>query len=252
MSGSRETIQRNRANLFDGAVITVSFMLGFIFPTISDFAQSSEFSYWMLTALVGYMLGVFLKHLPLSYRMSFQSYNPRVPPYLLLLLVGHWFIMLLLFIFSEPALRAILHRPPLGENNTTSGGLMAIAITSSVILTWQVYRRKADRKKRKNYSADRLFYQEIIADFLLVAAVSIMSFAFWEKGVIAMLARAKTQTFRDIWFLFVFLSVMFVFFYLPLRYLYFVEDKVGGRNRRRLFYIFVIMLLRALFELVNL
>jgi hypothetical protein len=92
---------------------------------------------------------------------------------------------------------------------------------------------------------------ELVADILLIAAVSIFSFVFWEKGVMGMLSRASTRTIGDIWFLFLFLSILFLFFYLPLRYLFFIENREGGSNRKRLFLIFDFILLKALFEMLN-
>ena len=128
--------------------------------------------------------------------------------------------------------------------------LLGMVIAS--VVTWMVYRTKSKRSNKKKYSEGFLFGQEMIADILLIAGVSIFSFIFWEKGVMAMLGRSATKTMADIWFLFVFLAILFLFFYLPLRYLFFIEDRERGRNRRRLFLLFAFILLKALFEMLGL
>lgn len=243
-------IQHHRAAIFDWSVITISFLLGFIFPTIKDFAGSGGFHYWMLAALLSYSAGAALKHLPLCYRLHVAG-QPRAVPYILFLVVGHWFIFLFVIIFAEPAFRELVALPPLTQKNTGSWQQILAASVISAFVTWLVYRNKSKWKGRKEGAAGTLFYRELIADILLISSVSIFSFACWEKGVMAMLARSSTQTIGDIWFLFVFLAILFLFFYLPLRYLYFVEDREGGRNRRRLFLLFGFMLLRALFEMLN-
>jgi hypothetical protein len=251
MIAPKDYILKNRAALFDWSVLSVSFLLGFIFPTIKDFITSPGFYYWMLAALLLYVVGAALKHLPLSYRITYSAKTLKPVPYIIFLLVGHWFIILFLVIFSEPAIRHILHLKPLTKNDSLSGGMIISATFIAAFVTWLVYRSKGNRKKRKKYSTDYLFRMELTADILLTAGVSILSFVFWEKGALAMLSRASTQTIGDIWFLFIFLAILFLFFYLPLRYLFFMEDREGGRNRRRLFLIFGFMLLKALFEMLN-
>ncbi len=251
MIAPKEYIQKNRAVLFDWLVLSVSFMLGFIFPTIKDFFISPGYYNWMLAALLLYTVGAALKHLPLSYRIMYSAKTLKPVPYLIFLVIGHWLIILFLVIFAEPAIRHILDVEPLKKNNSSSGELLIAATLIAVFVTWLVYRSKSKRTKRKKYSTDYLFRMELVADILLIAGVSIFSFVFWEKGALAMLARASTQTISDIWFLFVFLAILFLFFYLPFRYLFFIEDRENGGNRRRLFLIFGFLLLRALFDMLN-
>lgn len=251
MIAPKNYILKNRAALFDWLVLSVSFMLGFIFPTIKDFFISPGYYNWMLAALLLYTVGAALKHLPLSYRITFSAKRLKPVPYLIFLVIGHWLVILFLVIFSEPAIRHILHLEPLNKNNSTSGELLIAATLIAAFVTWLVYRSKSNRKQRKIYSTNYLFGMELVADIMLTAGVSIFSFVFWEKGVLAMLGRVSTQTISEIWFLFVFLAILFLFFYLPFRYLFFIEDRENGRNRRRLFLIFGFILLRALFDMLN-
>lgn len=252
MIAPKDYIQQNRAALFDWSVICISFMMGFIFPTVTDFTSSSNFSYWMLVAFLLYTVGAVLKHLPLSYRITFSVPTPRPVPYIIYLFIGHWFILLFVIMLSEAAFRHIFTLPPISKENSPSWQLVLTSTTVAAFVTWLVYRSKSNFKSRKEYSENYLFYREIVADIFLIGGVSIVSFVLWEKGVIAMLARVSTQSISEVLFLFVFLSITFLFCYLPLRYLYFIEDREGGRNRKRLLYIFAFMLVRALFEMLAL
>ncbi len=250
MIAGNKYVQANRAALFDWIVLLTSFLMGFVFPSIKDIITSPDFSYWMLTALVLYIAGAALKHLPLSFRLISSSVPVKPVPYIILLLVGHWFIILFLVILAEPAIRTILQLPPNTKNNSASWQLISSAVIMATFVTWLVYRTKSKRQKRIKYSPSFLGWLELAADMLLIAGVAIFSFVFWEKGVMAMLARASTQTASEVWFLFVFLSILFLFFYLPLRYLYFVEDRQRGRNRRRLMMIFGFLIVKALIEML--
>jgi hypothetical protein len=243
-------IQQNRAALFDWTVILTSFLLGFIFPTISEFIASPSFHGMMLAVLLVYTAGAALKHLPLSYRLSQSSKTIRPIPYTFFLVVGHWFIFFIVTIVAEPAFRSIVGLPAATKENTMRGWSLLISSLLAACITWLVYRSKTKRQPEKEYTATH-FRQEVVADILLTTSVAVLSFLFWEKGVMAMLERAKTENFGDIWFLFFFLCILFVFFYLPLRYLYFIEDREGGRNRRRLLLIFAFMLIRAIFRMLG-
>jgi hypothetical protein len=248
---AKEYLQVNRAALFDWIVLLTSFLLSFAFPSLKDFISSPGFSYWILTSLLLYITGAALKHLPLSYRLSFSGKETPMVPYIIFLLVGHWFIILFLVILAESAIRNILHLPTLTAENTANWQIITGSMIAASFVTWLVYRTKSKRKKKKKYSENYLFWQEMIADILLIAGVSIITFIFWEKGVMGMLGQASKRTIGDIWFLFVFLAILFLFFYLPLRYLFFVEDRERGRNRRRLMLIFVFILIKALFEMLE-
>jgi len=250
MEKFHQYIQHNRAAIFDWSVISISFLMGFIFPTLKDFIVSGGFHYWMFAALLLYVAGALLKHVPLAYRLQFSK--QRAVPYILFLLIGHWLILLVVILFAELPFRQLAGLPPLSGDESVSWPLILIASGLSALITWLVYRSKTNRKSRNTYTAANLFFREMTAYLLRISSVSVLTFFFWEKGVMAMLARSSTQTIGDIWFLFVFLSILFLFFYLPLRYLYFVEDREGGRNRKRLLYIFGFVLLRALFEMLNL
>jgi len=250
MPSQKENLQTNRAALFDWMVILISFSLGFVFPDLSDFIKSPGFFNWMLIALLLYIAGAVLKHFPLSYRFAITGKTPKEVPYVLFLIIGHWLIIFILVILAQPAINNWFHLGPITTTYLTSWPIVLLAITIACYVTWLVYRRKDNRKNRKRYSSQFLFWFELIADILLITGVSLISFVFWEKGVMSMLGRSSTKSIVDIWSLFVFFSILFILFYLPLRYLFFIEDN-SGSNFKRLLLIFGFILLRVLFELIE-
>lgn len=249
MQRAKDYIHQHRTALFDWLVMFISFTLGFLFPSLSDFIKSTVFYNLMLIALLLYISGALLKHRPLSYRILIKGSDFRPVSYVLFLVIGHWIIMFVLLILAEPALMGMLG---IGYQSHSSSNLfMLSAAFLAGFITWLVYRNKSKQAKPVLISQTLLFRQELIADILLIAGVSIISFIFWEKGVMEMLSRVSAGSIGEIWFLFIFLALMFLFFYLPLRYLFFVEEKDRSANRNRLFLIFGFLLLKALFEMLH-
>ncbi|MBL0271129.1 MAG: hypothetical protein IPP99_21230 [Chitinophagaceae bacterium] len=251
MAISKEKLNHNRAALFDWLVVLISFTLGFTFPTLGDFIRSPLFYNMMLVSLLLYLAGAALKHLPLSYRLSTTGKNIRPVPYVIFLVIGHWFIIFFMVIVSEPAFRSLIGMPAFKQGESASWQVIVSANFLSTFGTWLAYRNKLNRRFDKAPDPVRLYRQEMLADILLVAGVSIISFIFWEKGIMGMLDRVDKKSIGTIIFLFFFLAALFVFFYLPMRYLFFIEDREGGRNRKRLFLIFGFILLKALFEMLR-
>ena len=251
MQAIKELIRSNRSAIFDILVIGISFTLGLFFPALSDFIRSKHFFNWMLASLLLYTAGAALKDLPMSQRLSFASRKVETVPYILFLVIGHWFIIFFLILLAEPAVLRIGGLPPLTDANAASWQTMLLATVMATMVTWLVYRTKGNRKKRSRLSEGSLYRVELVADILLITGVSIFSFVFWEKGAIVMLGKASTTTIRDIWFLFVFLAILFLFFYLPLRYLFFMEDRKRANNSRRLLLVFGFLLLKVLIDVFS-
>jgi hypothetical protein len=252
MSRAQNYIHQNKSSLFDWLVFGISLLLGFIFPTLSAFVSSPIFSYCMLASVVLYTAGAWLKHLPLSYRLMRLGKPPEPVPMLLFLLVGHWLIFYGVLLFSEPAFRKIFGMSIVTAESQLNGYMMTACIFLAVYITWLVYRSKRSSKKQRSYSPGFLFRRELVADIFLITSISILSFASWEKGVMAALTHKQTRSISDIWGLFVMLSVAYILFYLPLRYLYLIEDHFSRQTWRRLLLIFGLVLIRTLFEMLSL
>jgi hypothetical protein len=241
----------NRPAFFDWLVFFISFSLGFVFTGLRDFETSPSFSYLMLAALLLYTAGAWLKHRPLSYRVTTTGESLREVPYMLFLLCGHWVIILTAIILAGPAVRKTFSLPPLNDKGPVNGLLILGGIMVSMFITWIVFRPKKRKHFNKTYAAPYLFRRELVADILLIAGVAILSFVFWDTGIMTLLTHARTNSFGDLWFLFIMLAICFMLFYLPLRYLFFIEDHSNRQTWKRLLLIFALILLKSFFEMLR-
>ena len=241
----------NKAAFFDWLVFGISFSLGFIFTSLKDFLTSPGFSLWMLTALLLYAIGAALKHLPLGYRMSRSGMSVKKMPILVFLVVGHFCIFFVVIFFSIPALKKMFTSGAALVKRTSDNPDILISLLAAIFISWLVFRPKTEIREKMTLSSNSLFIMELIADIFLVVAVSILSFAFWEKGVVALLTRKAVNNIGDVWFLFVFLSITYILFYLPLRYLFLIDDNNHRGTWKRLLLIFGLLLLKSLLEIVK-
>ncbi len=239
----------NKAAYFDWLVFGISFSLGFIFTSLKDFLTSPGFSLWMLTALLLYTIGAALKHLPLRYRLSKSEMPVKIMPLFVFLLSGHFFIFSVVIYFSASVVKKMITSTII--KTTSENPDILVTILAAIFITWLVFRPKRVIRKKVTISAKNLFIMELVADIFLVVSVSIFSFAFWEKGVVAMLTRKAVSSISDVWFLFVLLSITYILFYLPLRYLFLIEDHNHRGTWKRLLLIFGLLLLKSLFEIVK-
>jgi len=250
MNKSIDFLRGNKSAIFDWLVIVTSLSLGFVFPTLMDFVVSPWFSYLLLAALLLYVAGAWLKHLPLYYRLSEADNSPLRLPLTIFLGIGHWCLLLVAVLFSISTIRRIAGikiNPTEGSN----GYDILISIALSVFITWLVFRTKVKPRKIFVLSEKYLFRREMVADIFLIIAVSIFSFTFWEKGIMALLANRPTASFTDIWYLFIFLVIAYMLCYLPMRYLFLVEDHFSNKTWKRMLLIFALLLLRSLLEMIN-
>jgi hypothetical protein len=242
--------QYDRPAVFDWLVFILSFSLGFIFPNTGEFVLSKQFSGWMLVILVLYAAGSWLKHIPLSYRII-KTGRKRESPLMIFLLAGHWCIMLLLIIFAESAFFSLLGMPSMIDKNVKNDSFIFFTMIFSLYLTWLVYRSKKLPKSYKEHSAVWLARRELVADCLLIASVSVLTYVLWEKGIMTLLGMKAVESFLEVCFLFVMLSITYILLYLPLRYLYLIEDLSNRQTWKRMLLIFAFLLLRSFFEIMK-
>jgi hypothetical protein len=243
--------QESKAALFDWLVFGISFSMGFIFTSLKDFVASPGFTIWMLAALLLYTIGAALKHLPLRYRLGRSGKAIKEIPLFYFLLAGHFCIFCIVVFFSEPAVIKLFASGPAPVKSKPDNPNILRPILAAIFVTWLIFRPKRVVRKKINFSANSLFIMELVADIFLVAGVSILSFAFWEKGIFALLTRKPVSSIGDVWFLFVFLSITYILFYLPLRYLFLIEDYQEGATWKRLLLIFGLLLLKSLLEILR-
>ncbi|MFN8289625.1 MAG: hypothetical protein U0U70_05190 [Chitinophagaceae bacterium] len=253
MEKKTSTPSLNRSAVFDWSVITLSFVLSFVFPALKDLVNSGLFSVLMMVALALYTAGAWLKNLPLRYRMTTGGETPRDVPYLIFMLAGHFVIILMLALFAEPAIRKIffLPSPPAGKADDQAGVLALIDTVISIFVTWIVFSTKKKRKMKKVYDARYLYWREVVADIFLAGGVGILTFIFWEKAIIGMAGNQPISSLSDVWYLFILLACCFMFFYLPLRYLFLIEDHTSNQTWKRFLIIFGFVLMRSLFYMLR-
>ena len=241
-------IKENKPAIFDWLVFVFSLSLSFIFPSLKDFVSSKAFSNWMLAGLLLYIVGSWLKHQPLYQRIDRKVEDI---PYLLFLIVGHWCIIIAAMLFSWAAVRRILGLPPIVTEDMSLGQIVCAVTAGSTFITWLVFRSGNKNKSRKVFSEKYLFFRELIADVLLICGVAMISFVFWEQGVLGLVSRMPLDGFGSALFILFFLSIAYMMCYLPLRFLYLVEDRFRKQAGRRLLLIFILVLIRSLFTALN-
>lgn len=249
MKPVKQEYKYNRPAIFDWMVFTLSFLLGFIFPGIGEFVRSPGFAWWMLAVLVLYITGVWLKHIPLSQRLQ-RPNSKNIMGYVVFLIAGHWCIIMVLMILSEVAVFKLLGLKPLSENNPTGSFFVFSVMILSGVVTWMVFRNKTLPRSYKPKPDYYLFRRELFADIFLILSVSVLTFVIWEKGIMAMLSNKPVESLSEVWFLFIILSITYLLLYLPLRYMYLIEDR-SGQSWRRMMLIFAFLLLRSLFEIIR-
>jgi hypothetical protein len=241
----------NRPALFDWFVFMISFSLGFIVGGLKDFVDSPTFSYWMFAGLLLYTTGAWLKHQPLCYRVATTGENLREVPYMLFLMIGHWILIFVAFIFSATAITNFFYLHFSGVNDTERPLVISVNIFLAGFITWLVFRSKKRKHFKPEFSKQYLFRRELAADIFLITGVSILSFIFWDKSIMALLGNARTHSIGDIIFIFIMLSICFMLFYLPFRYLFLIEDHTNNQTWKRLLLIFCLILLRSLFAMLR-
>lgn len=248
MKSPAKIIETNRPAVFDWLVFVLSFSMGFIYPSLGEFVVSKQFSWWMLVVLTMYAIGSWLKHIPLSYRIT-HSGKRKETPLIIFLLSGHWCIMLLLIIFAESAVFTSIGMPSMLDKGSKNGWFIIFTMIFSIYLTWIVYRSKRLPKSFTGKSKKWLERREMVADAFLIISVSVVTYVLWEKGIMALLTRKTISSFGEVWFLFVMLSLTYILLYLPLRYLYLIEDYSSRQTWKRMLLIFAFLLLRSAFEI---
>jgi hypothetical protein len=157
-------------------------------------------------------------------------------------MIGHWVIMVSAIVFAEPAFRRVLG---ISQPKETATGLsIVIIIIIAAFITWLAFRPGG--KSSKALSDTRLFTWELAADVFLISGVAMLSFVFWEKIILALMLHMSIQGIGDVAFLFLFMGITYVLFYLPLRYLYLIEDHFNSQAWKRLLLIFTLVLVRGL------
>ena len=241
----------SRPALFDWLVLTTSFSLSFIFPNFLSVIISPVLPFLMLAAMVLYTTGALLKHLPLDQRAKMRSSGFTDLPYKTFLAIGHWIIIYIAILFTK---RAITQITGLNVSSTPPGKwdyFMLVDFVLTTYITYMVFHIRKGKAPARKYTEKYLFRRELVADIFLCISVSILTFIFWEKGIMSLFTYRQPREITDILFMFLLLAICFILFYLPLRYLFLVEDHSSRQTWQRFLLIFGFLMIRSLFILLN-
>ena len=242
----------SRSALFDWIVFLTSFSLSFVFPGFVSLVASPVFPWLIFSSILFYAIGAWLKHLPLDIRAALPSYKKRTFPLKYAMMFGHW----LIFYGALYMLRLHIqnffgvHFP--GEKSGETDWYLWFCFLFPIFITWLVYRDPRKYLPLK-YTETSLFRRELAGDILLCLSVSVLTFFFWERGVMGLMTKdifPKNAPGLAIQFLI--LAVCFVLFYLPLRYLFLIEDHSSRQTWQRFLLIFGFLSIRFLFILLDL
>ena len=221
---------RVRGFIFDLAVLA-----GNIVFTVSILAQSENLPDRTIGILLGVavitqLLGAVLKTNPLKYRLSGTSLRPTadmLDKFMSALLFLH-FILFTIICLMSLALLGVVDL----EETASSGQDIWVAVSLLIggLLTYFVWRagKQPDRVPTKMIKYP--IAQEALADGLLWISVSIITRFFWETWYLEIEpSRGIGISLRAV-VLLVSLSLLFIVFYIPSRYLFLVEDYRYGRT----------------------
>ena len=221
---------RVRGFIFDLAVLAGNLAFTVSILDRSENISDRNIGILLVVALTTQLLGALMKTGPLQYRLSGTS--PRhtadlIDKFMSLLIFLH-FILFTIICLMSLALLGVVDL----EGAASSGEDIWVAVSLLIggLLTYTVWRagKRTDRVPTKMIKYP--IAQEALADGLLWISVSIITRFFWEIWYI------EIETARGIGFsqrgivLLVSLSLLFVVFYIPSRYLFLVEDYRYGRT----------------------
>jgi hypothetical protein len=240
----------SRPALFDWLVLGTSFSLSFVFPNFLSILQSPVFPILLLASVVLYAAGAWLKHLPLVQRMKNNTSNFYDLPYKAFLAIGHWIIIFIAILFSRRGV-TLLTGWDLSAKDPGSWDLYEYtSLALATFVTWLVFRSAKIKTLAASYTAKFLFRRELLGDIFLCISVSILTFIFWERGIMSIFGYNLPKDIAEIGFLFMLLAICFILFYLPLRYLFLVEDHSNRQTWQRFLLIFGFLMIRSLFILL--
>ena len=221
---------RVRGFIFDLAVLA-----GNIVFTVSILAQSENLPDRTIGILLGVavitqLLGAVLKTNPLKYRLS--GISPRqkadvLDKFMSVLLFWHFILFTIVSLMSMSLLGIV----DLGDRSSSGDDIwVGVSLLIAGLLTYFVWRAGKRPDKVPTKMINYPIAQEALADGLLWISVSIITRFFWETWYLEIEpSRGIGISLRAV-VLLVSLSLLFIVFYIPSRYLFLVEDYRYGRT----------------------
>ena len=215
---------RVRGFVFDLAVFGGNILFSFSILDQSENLSDRNIGYLLSAALIAQFLGAVLKARPLQYRLSGQSPRKTVDvfdKFMGVLLFFHFILFTVVCLMSM----ALLGIVDLVDRSSSGDDLwVGISILIAGLLTYTVWRAGKRPGDTPTKSIRFPNVQEALADGLLWVSVSIVTRFFWETWYLEV-EPSKGMGFSLLALvLIIALSLLFVVFYLPSRYLFLVED----------------------------
>ena len=212
--------------VFDTAVLLTNLLFFNLIPTNPD-EWSECVLVWLLTlAVLAQLIGAMLKRPYLQQRLIEKGQVEKegcATSFMYGLLLFH-FILFAVSIIMALALSGIYDLRPEANNSDV---WIVVALVMAGVTTGVVYgagKRPLPPKTSTKIPEVPNGYGEYLADAALWLSVTILTQAFWQT----LLAEIEPATGSGLTLmslvLFIAMSLLFIFFYLPARYLYFVED----------------------------
>jgi hypothetical protein len=235
MNSLRQTSIVNSPDRVRGFVFDLAVLAGNIIFTFSILERSDDFpdrdiGFLLLAAMITQFLGAVLKSRPLQHRLSGRS--PRKTDDLLdkfmgVLLFFHFILFTIICLMTLSLLGVV----DLGDRSSSGDDLwVGVSLLIAGLLTYTVWRAGKRPEKAPTKMIKYPIAQEALADGLLWISVSIVTRFFWETWYLEIEpSRGIGISLRAI-VLLVSLSLLFVVFYMPSRYLFLVEDYRYGKT----------------------
>ena len=221
---------RVRGFIFDLAVLAGNIIFALTILDRSEDLSDRNIGFLLLAAMITQALGAVLKSGPLHYRLSGRS--PRqsddlLDKFMSVLLFLH-FILFTIVCLMSLALLSIVDLVDRSSSGDDIG--VGVSLLIAGLLTYSVWRAGNRPEKAPTKMIKYPIAQEALADGLLWISVSIVTRFFWETWYLEIEpARGIGISLRAI-VLLVSLSLLFVVFYMPSRYLFLVEDYRYGKT----------------------
>jgi hypothetical protein len=210
--------------IFDLAVLVGNIVFSVSILDLGENLPDRTIGILLGAAVITQLLGAVLKTKPLRYRLSgtpARSSADILDKFMDALLFFHFIL------FSVICLMALglLDIVEMADNSSSGDDLwVVVSLIIAGLLTFMVRRAGKRPDEAPTKMIKYPFIQEALADGLLLISVSIVTRFFWETWYIELeTSRGIGLSSRSI-VLLTALSLLFVVFYLPSRYLFLVED----------------------------
>ncbi len=221
---------RVRGFVFDLAVLAGNIIFTVSILDRSEDIPDRDIGILLFAAITTQFLGAVLKAGPLQYRLSGKT--PRqsedvLDKFMGVLLFFHFLLFTIICLMSLGLLGIV----DLVDRSSSGDDLwVGVSLLIAGLLTYIVWRAGKRPEKEATKMIKFPIAQEALADGLLWISVSIITRFFWETWYLEIEpVRGIGISLRAI-VLLVSLSLLFVVFYLPSRYLFLVEDYRYGRT----------------------